>query len=248
MDCEQCREAMSARLDGEESPGEGAALDAHLAGCAACHRWQDRAAAVTRMARISPAVAPPGVDLDRILAVAPGRGRARLGIGLRCALGVFGVLQFFLGVAQTSGLGGAGHDHGRSPGLTTHVLHESAAWNIAIGAGFVFIALRRARPAGLLPTLTAFIGVLTLLSAGDLLAGRVDPGRLVSHGLMAAGYVVVVLLNRLGADRTPPASGEGRPGWRATFPEDGGDLATVTVLRPRGQRPATARYEDRKVA
>lgn len=36
MDCELAANFISARIDGELSPADGAALDAHLAGCAAC--------------------------------------------------------------------------------------------------------------------------------------------------------------------------------------------------------------------
>ena len=39
MHCERFREAASARMDGEGSPVPGAALDDHLAGCAACAGW-----------------------------------------------------------------------------------------------------------------------------------------------------------------------------------------------------------------
>jgi Putative zinc-finger len=45
--CEQCREALSARLDGEDDPDERAEVDTHLAECDECRRWVDEAAAVT---------------------------------------------------------------------------------------------------------------------------------------------------------------------------------------------------------
>ena len=54
-----------------------------------------------------------------------------------------------------------------------HVWNESAAWNVAVGAGYLFIALRRTRPVGLVPMLTAFVGMLLLLSVNDLTGGRV---------------------------------------------------------------------------
>lgn len=51
MDCQRCREALSARLDGEASAAESAALDAHLATCAACRAAEERFADVTRVVR-----------------------------------------------------------------------------------------------------------------------------------------------------------------------------------------------------
>jgi hypothetical protein len=53
MRCEQCREALSARLDGEDTPAERVDADRHMNGCPACQRWFDDAAKVTRLARMS---------------------------------------------------------------------------------------------------------------------------------------------------------------------------------------------------
>jgi len=52
MDCDGCREAMSAALDGEADAAEQARIDAHLDGCAACRSWQRDATLVTRHARL----------------------------------------------------------------------------------------------------------------------------------------------------------------------------------------------------
>jgi len=61
VDCAQCREALSARLDGEESAAERGAIDAHLVSCAACRRFADAAARVTRLARTDVAIQAPDV-------------------------------------------------------------------------------------------------------------------------------------------------------------------------------------------
>ena len=54
MDCQRCRVAMSARLDGEASAAETVALDAHLASCAACRSAGERLADVIRVVRDQP--------------------------------------------------------------------------------------------------------------------------------------------------------------------------------------------------
>ncbi|MEU7161515.1 zf-HC2 domain-containing protein [Streptomyces chrestomyceticus] len=48
MHCSRVRTAVSARLDGEELPPgvTGGLLDAHLAGCADCRLWSERASAL----------------------------------------------------------------------------------------------------------------------------------------------------------------------------------------------------------
>ncbi|MDG6102137.1 zf-HC2 domain-containing protein [Dactylosporangium aurantiacum] len=236
------REALSARMDGEDEPVAPALVDAHLAQCAACRQWQERAVAATRMVRLwplhhaplpaerllagfSPATEAPIADGaapavsgaasaasraagGRVGRAWPGRGRlsrARLVLGLRVLLGGFGLAQFVLGIAQAANAATA-HVHPAG-----HVFHESAAWNVAIGAGFAWIATRRATPAGALPMLTAFVALLALLSANDLLAGAVETARLVSHGFVLAGYAIVVALSRPALDPGGPPADRRRP-------------------------------------
>lgn len=51
MYCTECREAISAELDGEGGAAERGVIDAHLATCVACRWFADEAAHVTRLAR-----------------------------------------------------------------------------------------------------------------------------------------------------------------------------------------------------
>ena len=80
MDCETWREVVSADLDGEATPAESAAVEEHLAGCAACRRWADRAAVVTRRARTRPAEAAPDL-VGIVLGVSPCGCAATCGCG-----------------------------------------------------------------------------------------------------------------------------------------------------------------------
>ncbi|MET7420541.1 zf-HC2 domain-containing protein [Dactylosporangium sp. NPDC005555] len=207
VECMRFREALSARMDGEDEPVAPALVDAHLAQCGACRQWQQDAFAATRLARLRPLSAVP-VPAERLLAgfsPAPSWLRRRLGYGLRILLGVFGAAQFVLGIAQAANAATA-HVH-----QAGHVFHESAAWNVAIGAGFAWIATRRATPAGALPMLTAFVALLALLSANDLLAGAVETARLVSHGFVLAGYAIVLALSRPALDPGGPPADRRRP-------------------------------------
>lgn len=73
MDCTQCREAVSARLDGEESAAESSAVDAHLATCLGCGHFSDDAAQITTLARS--AIAVPAPDISRkVLCTVDGLG------------------------------------------------------------------------------------------------------------------------------------------------------------------------------
>jgi predicted anti-sigma-YlaC factor YlaD len=222
MGCDDCREALSARLDGAELPGERAATDGHLAGCPGCRQWYERAAAVTRLTRIAPAPPvpdPPDRLVAAVRAATPAGGgtdrtRTRLATACRVLLGLVGAGQVLVAVAQVAAPQVSSMPmHGGMPaGLdgasARHLLHESAAWNLALGAGFLYIAWRRTRPAALVPVLTAFVAALTVLSASDYLSGLVAWSRLAGHALLLAGYVLVVLLSRPAVDPGgPPVSG-----------------------------------------
>lgn len=252
MRCDDFRESLSARLDGEDDPAERPATDAHLASCAACGTWFEAAAQVTRLARTAPV--PDDIDLtSTILANLPApaarpRGR-RLVPVLRVLLGALGVAQFLLGAAQISGFAAAAHLHSVTGQPAGHLWHESAAWNVAVGAGFAWIAWRHTRPTGIVPTLTAFVAVLTLLTVNDLIGGRVDVARVLSHTIIVAGYAIILYLSRRGASPSePPASGSR---WRASFDaEPASEPAAPPRLRLiRGLGgPVEARYDDRRAA
>jgi predicted anti-sigma-YlaC factor YlaD len=234
--CEQVREALSARLDGEETAADAALADTHLPGCADCRAWWEAAAAVTRLARTGFAAPVPPLP-ESVLDAAPGRGRAHLVTALRVLLGGLGVVQLMLGLAQVAGFAATAYLHeGHLVGATSvgHLWHESAAWNVAVGAGFVWIAMRRSRPIGIVPMLTAFVAVLILLSVSDAVLGRVDAGRLLSHGFIVAGYLVILALNRPGLDfGDPPAPrGHGSPWWRARFDTEDDEPVGTAMPRP----------------
>lgn len=200
--CEKCREALSARLDDEDDAAERDAVDRHLAACAGCRRFLDEAAWVTRLTRTG--VADAGPDLvERVLAEAPRSRRGLITAIARVLIAAVAAGQLALagvGLVAAHGLMMPGGHAATMGGATlTHMSHEAAAWNLAIGAGFLWVALRSSRSAGLVPVLTAFVGLLALLSVFDLAEGRVDTLRLLSHALVVLGLGLVLLLDRLRA-------------------------------------------------
>lgn len=189
MLCADARDAISARLDDEELPGEAAALDAHLSGCAGCRRYLDRAAHVTRLTRTRVVGAGPDLVAAVVAAAPPvprrtGAGRIRLG------LGAVGIGQCALAISGIVGAGGG-------PAGAAHMSHESAAWNLALAVGFLWVATGPQRTSGLVALVGAFVGMLTVLSVLDLFDGRVDPARLATHLLVVAGLVLLLALRRI---------------------------------------------------
>ncbi len=239
---------LSARLDGESSPGEEIAADDHMASCADCADWFEQAARLTRISRTSvlPDAAPDHL-LDAVLAAAPGAGWRRGGTALRTLLGLLGFGQFVLGIGQIASLGMA-HGVGEAGGITSHhLLHESASWNVAIGGAYLWIALRRGRPSGALPMLTVFVGVLLLLSISDLLSGEVVVSALATHAMVAAGYVILLALRHPGFDAvTPPGARQ----WRLRLDDESisEQTARPVAAEPERNRGATARVRRRRAA
>ncbi|MCO1656468.1 zf-HC2 domain-containing protein [Pseudonocardia humida] len=238
MGCDECREAISAQLDGEASADDEREVAAHLPGCPDCRSFADRAARVTRLTRTG--VAEPGPDLAAaVLAAAPPPPRRRAETAVRSALYAVGVGQLALSLAAV--VGAAGADHGGMAGASmAHMAHEGAAWNVALGVGFLWAAsVRGDRLSGLVPLLSAFVAVLAALSALDLAAGRVAPERLATHLLAVAGLVLILLRRRGG-----PGRGGRRPRRRSERTTTGADPRRSELPRPdgpRGLRPTAHR-------
>jgi predicted anti-sigma-YlaC factor YlaD len=215
MRCEDCRDAISARLDGEDPGVSGAdagAVDRHLEGCAACRTFADRAAHVTRLTRLRPAEDLPDVLPGLLDALDAGESRAEPADPprrtwralaretVRAALAVLAVGQLALALSGIVAAAGAGPGHLAGASIA-HFSHESAAWNLALGVAFAFAAAgARRRAAGLVPVIGAFVALLVALSAMDLLAGHVEVGRLAGHLPVVAGLVLLLLHSRFGHD------------------------------------------------
>lgn len=174
-----------------------ARLDQHLATCPHCARWADAAARVTRVTRVGREDTPDLTDQVLVQVALPAarvRRRRRLA---QLALALVALVQF--GIALPALFGST-----IDMSMVTHAAHESAAWNLALGAAFLATAVAPRRAAGLLPLLLAFVGVLAVLSARDLAAGSVELGRLATHLAAVAGLLLVYTLHRNERATPPP--------------------------------------------
>ncbi|MGZ3145750.1 zf-HC2 domain-containing protein [Lentzea chajnantorensis] len=229
MDCSTCREALSARLDGEDEGVPAEEVDAHLGSCAPCRQWQETATALTRTLRVRPAAPAPDLAaavLDATPALTPPAPRAWLS---RALLGGVAVAQLTLGLAQVLGTGSAAHG-GHTTGVdSSHLFNESTAWNLALGLGLLWTALRPAATAGVLPVTAAFVAVLVPYSASDLVNGTATAGRVLSHSLLVIGLALLAVVHF--RDRGPG-------GRVSSGGESGGGLADDVS---RAEQPAAGR-------
>ena len=189
--CPIVREALSARLDGEPLGMPAATLDAHLAGCPACREWAEDAAVVTRLARL--AAAPPVPDLTAAVLTALPRELPGAGAAARSRLVDTAVRLLLLAVAVAqAGLAWPALASGAaSMSAPVHVTHETGAWNVAVAAAFLAVAVAPRLAAGALPFLVTFAAVLLPVTVADLAAGHVHTDRALAHLLLLAGVVLV---------------------------------------------------------
>ncbi|WP_424188207.1 zf-HC2 domain-containing protein [Actinokineospora sp. G85] len=243
MDCLTCREALSARLDGEQEPVEPSRTDDHLAGCRSCRDWQARAAHSARLLRVRPVTQVPDLTA-RILDEAPLPARTP-GLVPRVLLGLVAVAQLGLALAQIFGTGPSSHGgHGGGP-LSLHLFNESTAWNLALGIGFYWAAWRPRGTTGLLPVLTGFVVVLLGYSTHDLITGAAPLSRVLGHGLVLAGWLLLIVIRRAHRDPAPGAKATqdatrhlGLDDEPPVAAEPGDEPRTGRHLRPAGRHHA----------
>lgn len=230
MECYTCREALSARLDGEPEGVPADQVDEHLESCASCQAWQDSATALTRTLRVRPATPVPDLTaaiMETAPDVAPAKPRGWLP---RMFLGGVAIAQLTLGIAQVVGGGRSGAHGDHVTG--SHLFNESTAWNLALGLGLLWTALRPSATAGTLPVTAAFVAVLVPYSASDLLSGTATVGRVLSHSLLVAGLGLLALVHFGGRD----------PGGRTPVADGGSDEAADTSGTPeQAERPRARR-------
>jgi predicted anti-sigma-YlaC factor YlaD len=245
VDCETCRESLSARIDGESEVAPTDRTDEHLRGCGACQTWHRRAVELRRSLLVRPAALVPDLS-QAILANAP-RHTSR-SWGARGALIGVAACQIALGLSQLVGVGGAaahGHDGAT---VASHLFNESTAWNLALGLGMFWAAFRPRATAGMIPVLAGFVVVLFAFSTYDLIIGAAPVPRVVGHGLLIAGLCLLVVVNRQQGNPTPDdadRTGAGigafvgaRPVAEPAVPDEVTRQNDRPNLRPAGRRRA----------
>jgi predicted anti-sigma-YlaC factor YlaD len=184
MRCTRYREAISARIDGEDPGLPTEELDAHLAECPDCRSWASAAASPTLGALASPGdtVALDSAVLAQLVRPAAPAGPVHRGListfEWRVVLAVIGLAQVVLAWP------GVFLDDGHA---SIHLAHELTAWDMGLAAGFLLVAWRPARAWGMLPLVAVLVAAMVVTSGADLAAGHALLGREAVHALALAG-------------------------------------------------------------
>ncbi len=201
MRCEDCREALSAAIDGEDAGVPVASVEDHLGGCPACRAWREAAIGVTRSARLSVVRDAPDLTVPLLTALGSARHRRSPWTGrcgwLRLALAATGLLLALASVQGVLVEHATMHaDH--------HPIHELGSFEVALASGFAFAAWRPSRAWGMLPLAALVVGLVTVNASLDLLAGRTDVSAEVGHVFELCGLGLMWRLSRegMGAPRT----------------------------------------------
>jgi predicted anti-sigma-YlaC factor YlaD len=229
MECDRAREAISARIDCEDPGLPGSALEAHLARCADCRDWQQRAHDVTRRARLGGPFLERDLTAQVLAAVSPAwvwrRPRARgAGMALRAGLAAVALAQ----LAVTVPLLILGHDHGAD----AHAAHELGSFDLALAIAFALGAIRPRLSAGLAwPTGIAAVG-LAVTAIADLIGGQTFGADEAQHLIAVAGAALLCWQARtIRTGAAGPALAAPRPGTVPSLPRARA-AGQVSVLRP----------------
>lgn len=195
VDCDDIREAISARLDGEDPALELETIATHLALCPACRRWETDAIRLSRLTRaaLAEAVADRSAAILAAIRATVAPSRRRLDpLAVRGALAALGLLQLLLGApALVLGMNG---------GAPVHLARELGSFDLALAVGFVFAAWRPVCAQGMLPFAAALVAGLAGGTVADVVRGQVSALAESAHlsQLIALGFVWLVA--RLGSD------------------------------------------------
>lgn len=182
MDCEPFRDALSARLDGEDPGVATAALDEHLAGCPACSAFEARAGALHRTVRVRAAEAVPDLTPAILGAARVGR-RPVVPDWARYGLLVVALTELVLSLPELVASG-------------AHAGRDLAAFEVALCVALLAVARRPGRAPGLLPMGAALVLAVVVSAATDIGQGDVPALSEAHHVLLLVGLALLWVVAR----------------------------------------------------
>ena len=187
MHCDTARNAISARLDGEELGADSAELAGHLERCPACRAFARDAQSMHRDVRL--ARAPEVPDLTAPILASIGADSRQHGVHERALRVTLAIVAAVMIVAAVPAL-----VLGDDAGLPVHAARHIGSFDLALAVGFLFAAWRPSRLPGLLPVVTALVACLVGTFVLDVLDGRTGALTEVQHAVEVVGLAAAWLL------------------------------------------------------
>lgn len=186
MECESYRLGISARLDGEDTGIDDAALAWHLAHCEACRAFESETISLTRAVRVVATEAAPDLTPTIMAAINEERVGRKSRFdpqALRVGLITLAVVQMLLAAPLVL--------FGRDAGAPVHLAREIGSFDLALAIGFFFVGWRPARAYGMLPLVAAVVLCLSATTAIDLVRGTATLLNESAHLLDVFGLAAV---------------------------------------------------------
>jgi predicted anti-sigma-YlaC factor YlaD len=193
MQCEEVRELLSAVVDGEATAREQAIVDAHLATCAECQAWQERAHTLVRWSRIRSSGAEAEPDAEWLAALGGVVSPRRRGPHIRLDQAVLAVTAGAL-LLLTIPLIVSGR---------VDDVRDVAALEAAIGVALVVVLLQPWRAPGVAAVAAPAGAALVTLELVAFGGGDGSPVDLVRHVAALVGGLAAWRLSR----GLPPQAG-----------------------------------------
>ncbi len=188
MRCHDCRIAISARLDGEDPDCPEAVLEDHLESCGACRTFATEAEELHRAVRLTPAVPMPDLTPTILHAIGEEATERDRALGLRIFLALIGLLQITMALPALI--------LGADSGLPVHTAHHIGSFGAALAVGFLFVAWRPERAAGLLPVATALVAFLVGTTVVDVISGHAAAFGETGHVTEIVGLLITWMFTR----------------------------------------------------
>ena len=199
MDCDACREAISALLDNEDPGIDPTQVEAHLDRCAACRAHVTQASHLQGWLRRRPAEPVPDLTPVILASIGPTGTGPRQGAEreVRIALAVLAGLVAILPLPAPL--------LGDDAGAPLHVARELGAFQVALAVGLLLAAWQPQRRAQLLPVVAVLSVCPAVIAALDVAAGRTPASAEGHHLLQLAGWGLVWLLAQFRGRARPVA-------------------------------------------
>jgi predicted anti-sigma-YlaC factor YlaD len=188
MNCEACREAISALLDNEDPGIDPTLVQAHLAACAACRAATAQTGRLQRWLRRRSAESVPDLTPAILARIGPTEPGLRQGAQreVRIALAVLAGLVAVLPLPAPLLADEAG--------APLHLARELGAFQVALAVGLLLVAWQPRRRVQLLPVLAVLSVCPAVIAVLDVAGGRTPASAEGHHLVQLAGLGLVWLL------------------------------------------------------